>query len=143
MDEETQQDIYSKLRAIRRARGLTVDKLAEKMGENSQKIGRIERGKSNLTVDYLLKVSKALGISMDTILEEEKEKTASKRMDQDLLSYIIQSVEKNIEAMPNKLSGEEKANLISHIFSKASQVPSQFGQHVVDGIVETLPILTK
>jgi len=66
--------IYEKLREFRRSRGISVGKLAKELGENSQKVGRIERGQRSLTVDYLLKISKALSTPIETILEVEQPK---------------------------------------------------------------------
>ena len=70
-----QQDIYAKIRETRRARGLTVNELAEEIGENHQKVGRIERGKRSLTIDYLLKLSKALDTPLENFLNEENSDT--------------------------------------------------------------------
>ena len=39
---DKKKNTYHKLRELQHPRGLTVNKLADKMGENQQKVGRIE-----------------------------------------------------------------------------------------------------
>ena len=67
-----EKSIYSKIRDIRQAKGLTVNHLAEKIGEDYQKVGRIERGQRSLTIDYLMKVSKALEIPVEDFFSQKK-----------------------------------------------------------------------
>ena len=124
MDNENK-NIYSKLRELRRARGLTVNTLAKKMGENYQKVGRIERGSRSLTVDYLMKVARALETPMETLLAEgKKEETQGKQASapsSDILNTIIEFVEEY--AAKVKLSSKQKAKMISQIYQQASKFP--------------------
>ena len=61
--------IREQLRNIRKSRGLTLEKLAAKVGVEQQQISRMERGDRRLTLDYLLKISKTLNIPLQEIIE--------------------------------------------------------------------------
>lgn len=56
------------LRNLRKARGLSINNLAEKVGADYQQIGRIERGQTQLTVDLLYKLSAVLETPISNIL---------------------------------------------------------------------------
>lgn len=135
--------IHIKLRELRRARGLTVNTLAEKIGENHQKVGRIERGRRSLTVDYLLKISKALGTPLESLFaEEEKEKKESNKNSipsQDLLNIIILQVEQYCKYC--NLSSQQKAMLISKLFELTSSFPAEHQNLFLISLGETLKTL--
>ena len=52
------------MRAARQAKGLTLRDLADKCGLAFNHIGRIERGRYNLTVDTLAKICEALDLDI-------------------------------------------------------------------------------
>ena len=60
------------LRQIRRMKNLTQTALAEKSGINRVSIARYESGRIVPTVKSLMRLSRALGVSMDKLLEGEK-----------------------------------------------------------------------
>lgn len=137
---EENKNIHIKLRELRRARGLTVNTLAEKMGENHQKVGRIERGRRSLTVDYLVKISKALGTPMESLFaEEEKEKKQSRSNSipaHDLLNAIIVEVEEYCQH--RNLNSQQKAKLISKLFELTSNIPPEHQNLFLSSLGETL-----
>lgn len=137
---EENKNIHIKLREIRRARGLTVNTLAEKMGENHQKVGRIERGRRSLTVDYLVKISKALGTPMESLfIEEEKEKKQSSKSSapsHDILNAIIILVEEYCKQ--RELNSHQKAKLISKLFELTLNIPFEHQSLFMDSLAETL-----
>ena len=59
-----EQKVYEELRRIRKERGLTLNQLAEQIGTDHQSISRLERGKSRLTLEWLMKITKALNMSV-------------------------------------------------------------------------------
>jgi transcriptional regulator with XRE-family HTH domain len=128
MNESNEENIYAKLKKIRESRGLTVDNLAKKMGENHQKVGRIERGARTLTVDYLMKVSKALDTPIETLLTKE----AMEPRQPKVLNEIVVLVEKTF---PN-ITAEQKGGLISSIYQETLKFPethqSLFAQTVFE-----------
>lgn len=124
---EEDKNIYAKLRHLRLARGLTVDDLASKIGEDSQKVGRIERGQRSLTVNYLLKVAKVLETPMEALLEEsQKEKQQIQSEDSDVLNDVIIFVEQHfMNLLPISQDNlTEKARLISKLYSLVSRLPT-------------------
>lgn len=67
------QPLLLKLRNLRQARGLSIGSLAEKMGADYQQISRLERGKTQLTVEMLEKISKVLETPIAEIIKEQDE----------------------------------------------------------------------
>ena len=61
-------EVYQKLKQLRKERGLTLNNLAEKIGSDYQQLSRIERGKSRLTIDVLMKMADALDAPIHTIV---------------------------------------------------------------------------
>lgn len=110
-----EKNIYAKIRDIRQARGLTVNSLAEKIGEDHQKVGRIERGKRSLTIDYLLKVSKALNTPVEEFFSRENSSEAQI----DLLNEIVILVEEHQLSLDPKSKGK----FISKIYELSLKFP--------------------
>jgi|GEM_PF-3587579 len=120
--------IYEKLREFRRARGMSVDQLAKEMGENSQKVGRIERGQRSLTVDYLLKISKALSAPLDTFLEDKEiyvEVEPSNHFDSNILNSIVVLVEDVACRLPMECAPQRKAKMISNLYEMILKLPNE------------------
>lgn len=116
-NNENQKDIYRNLRNLRRARGLTVHKLAEQIGENHQKVGRVERGRKNLTIDYLLKISRALNTPIQEILNENQDAqgSGSVKANATLLNEIVMFIEENQMHIPS-CNAQKKGELVSQIY---------------------------
>lgn len=125
-----EKNIYTKIRDIRQARGLTVNNLAEKIGEDHQKVGRIERGKRSLTIDYLLKVSKAL----ETPVESFFEQAHSNEKHIDLLNEIVILVEE--KQLP--LDPKSKGKFVSKIYELALKFPKNEQKMFLDSFFEGL-----
>ncbi len=64
MSENTRQ-IGERLRALRLAAGLTQERLAERAELHPTYIGQLERGEKNVTIESLLKITRALGMPPD------------------------------------------------------------------------------
>ncbi len=123
------QQIYERLRKVRRARGISVDQLAKEMGENSQKVGRIERGQRSLTVDYLLKISKALSTPIETLLEDRKANKVSpdpfSSFDSNILNAVVMLVEEISQRPEISYTPNEKAKMISKIYEIILKLPNE------------------
>lgn len=65
---EVLKDIAANLRALRLERDLTQAELAERAGYDDRFIQYIEAGPRNLTVDSLVAVADALGVSVDLLM---------------------------------------------------------------------------
>jgi len=118
-------NIYLKIRDIRQARGLTVNSLAEKIGEDHQKVGRIERGKRSLTIDYLMKISKALDTPLEDFLKsaDPAKEAPSPENSLDLLNDIVIAVEENHSRLPISLDAKSKGKFISKVYELALKFP--------------------
>ena len=138
-----EKSIYSKIRGIRQAKGLTVNNLAEKIGEDYQKVGRIERGERSITLDYLMKVSKALDTPVEDFFSE---KSIDKKLDQptnnlELLNRIVVLVEENYANLPFELDARGKGKLISKLYELALKFPEKEQPLFVKSFFDSFQIL--
>ena len=119
--------IYEKLRKYRRARGISVDQLAQEIGENSQKVGRIERGQRSLTVDYLLKISKALSTPIEALLTSKEEKVAEREASSSFDSNVLNAVVMFVDELAVKkgYSSQQKGKMISKIYEILLNLPTE------------------
>lgn len=97
-DDGNGDKVLLKLRDIRRAKGMSLSALAEKVGIDYQRVGRMERGETQMTIDMLNKMSKILHVPITELLNED-----------------VTNVEKSIlqNTTPNK-----SINLIPMIYEK-------------------------
>ena len=58
-----------KLRKIRKAKGVTQEKLAESAGIDFSYLNRIESGKRNPTLKIIAKIARVLGIRLDELMK--------------------------------------------------------------------------
>nr|WP_216855637.1 XRE family transcriptional regulator [Paenibacillus qinlingensis] len=62
------------MQAIRKARSLSLDQVAELTGVSKAMLGQIERGDSNPTISILWKIVNGLHISFTSLIEDEEPK---------------------------------------------------------------------
>ena len=62
--------IGKRIAELRKAKGVTQAKLAEKTGFSQSNIGRIETGRYSLGLDVLSKIASALGASVELVKNE-------------------------------------------------------------------------
>jgi transcriptional regulator with XRE-family HTH domain len=65
---ELQVAVARRLSALRQARGLTQEGVADRLGIASQNIQRIESGRQNLTLQTIERVAGAIGVDVDDVL---------------------------------------------------------------------------
>lgn len=120
-------DIYRRLKQLRKERGLTLENLAKKIGSDYQQISRIERGKSKLTVDVLIKMAEALDTPVSDIVEAKHESSklipledqhSSSSVAQSLLTLILEKMEVLWQASNFKIHPQTKASLISQVYNQ-------------------------
>ncbi|MGO2471465.1 MAG: helix-turn-helix domain-containing protein [Microbacterium gubbeenense] len=70
MGNELEQ-VGPRLRAIRRARGFTLDDVAARAGMSTSTLSRLESGKRQASLELLLPVTRHLGIRIDDLLPSE------------------------------------------------------------------------
>ena len=61
-----------RLKEIRLSEELTQEALAEKVGIHPTYVGKLEAGKSNLSVKLLFKISRALNVNLSQIFDFDK-----------------------------------------------------------------------
>lgn len=123
------EEVYKKLKQLRKERGLTLNNLAENVGLDYQQISRIERGKSRLTIDVLMKMARALNTPVETLIEPsgQKDKESPAKVNspipsQDLLTLSLQGIETLQSDYQFKISPGTKASLATQIYSQAQNV---------------------
>lgn len=65
------------IRLVRRARGISRQKLAESIGMHIGNYAKIERGTKNVTYDTLLRIADGLGVELTVKLVGRRKKKAS------------------------------------------------------------------
>ena len=82
--------ILEKIRNLRLSRGYTQEYMAEKLGIDTVNYGRIERGKSKLTLDRFLKICDILQVSPTELLNDNQN---------EIISYLKKIYEIEIEIL--------------------------------------------
>ncbi|MDQ0723534.1 transcriptional regulator with XRE-family HTH domain [Paenibacillus sp. W4I10] len=98
---ELRQLTGTRIRAMRNAKGLTQQKLADIAGLDYRYIGALERGERNFSIDTLEKVLVALKVSISELMlfsEEDSESTRQKTIDEFILG-INKLSEEQIKAI--------------------------------------------
>ncbi|GAA4806063.1 helix-turn-helix transcriptional regulator [Streptomyces ziwulingensis] len=72
-----------RIRSLRRARGWSLDNLAERAGISPSQLSRIETGHRRLSLDQLTALSGALGRSLDQLVESPDDSDVVIRPDRD------------------------------------------------------------
>lgn len=60
-NEDIRETVVSQLRALRKEQGMTQEHLAELVGTKKSNISRLESGRYNPSLDFLIKVADGLG----------------------------------------------------------------------------------
>lgn len=118
------EDIYKNIKNLRKERGLTLSNLADKMGSDYQQLSRVERGKSRLTVDMLMRMAEALDTPVDQIIKPiETSKNKPLSICEVDLGTILEKIEIALEEMQIALRPQAKAALASLIYKESSHTP--------------------
>ena len=67
---------HEKLVKLRKERGWSQTVLGERVGVNIAHLSRLENGKSQPSVEMLLKIARAFGVSMDYFMDEETDEVS-------------------------------------------------------------------
>lgn len=71
MSDEVEQ-VGARLRAVRQARGLTLEDLAASAGMSASTLSRLEAGKRQASLELLLPLTRRLGIRLDDLVPQEQ-----------------------------------------------------------------------
>lgn len=69
-DKYDRTEVGRRIKQLRQAQTLTVDKLAKKAKVSAGYVSEVERGLSAVSVDKLMKIADGLGVSLDSLLGE-------------------------------------------------------------------------
>lgn len=70
--ESARQEVARQLRAARREQGVTQERLAERVGTKKSNISRLESGRYNPSLDFLVKVASGLDRKIQIQLKQER-----------------------------------------------------------------------
>lgn len=69
--EDTESIVRQRIRGLRLARGWTLDALAQRCNISASTLSRIETGRQSLSLEQLVSAAKALGTTLDQLVEPE------------------------------------------------------------------------
>lgn len=122
-DDDNDAKILLKLRDIRRTKGMSLDMLAKKVGVDYQRVGRIERGETQMTIDMLSRIAKVLQVPLSQLLDEdvsEIQKTISNENVNGSLVKLMPFIYKKLEVFCEKhkiqMDNEAKVHLAAVMF---------------------------
>lgn len=81
--------IGRRIRALRKERRMTQERLAEQIERSVSFVGHIERGSRKMSIETLLAIADALEASIDTILGRDKRKRDVVAEAQELLELAL------------------------------------------------------
>jgi transcriptional regulator with XRE-family HTH domain len=103
MQAEIGKIIGQRIKNYRKEQGLTQEELAEKSGLHSTYIGKVERNEKGITIETLIKITDALGITVEELfryLQPNKQ-----NQDEDIMYQIVNKLQsKSVEQQKKILS---------------------------------------
>ncbi|MDQ0243894.1 XRE family transcriptional regulator of biofilm formation [Bacillus fengqiuensis] len=89
--------IGQRIKQLRLQKQLSLSELAEKAGVAKSYLSSIERNlQSNPSVQFLEKISAVLGISVQSLIREEKMETNYEQLDSDWASLVREAMESGV-----------------------------------------------
>lgn len=95
--------VGERIRAIRKARGLTQQQLAELSGLDDAYIGSLERGERNFSIDTLEKIINALNIPLSQLMYSDNEVNNTESLKREAIDEFIGIVSTLNEQQVNSL----------------------------------------
>jgi transcriptional regulator with XRE-family HTH domain len=86
---ELRKQMGIRIRANRKAKGLTQQQLAELSGLDDAYIGSVERGERNFSIDTLEKVLTALNVSISELMFSEEHVTKDETIRQEAIDEFV------------------------------------------------------
>lgn len=103
MTDALRTELGARIRELRKAVGLTQEKLGEKADLNYKFIGELERGQVNVSLDSLVRIAEALGVKIEDLFSKEK--------------GVVQNIAVREKSPISKISSQE-----SHLIKKALRI---------------------
>ncbi|WOZ38505.1 helix-turn-helix domain-containing protein [Paenibacillus polymyxa] len=109
---ELRKQIGTRIRAIRNAKGLTQQKLADIASLDYRYIGALERGERNFSIDTLEKVLTALNVSISELMFAEEHMTTDEMIRQEAIDEFV--------ALTSRLN-DEQISILRRISKEVSR----------------------
>ena len=109
------EQILARIRAIRKKKGLRLRQMAECMGTTETTLSRLTSGTQNLTIDWLEKISEALGVGFADLVPPTHEPTRDWRplvqqiADVKLLAMLIEQLANRRALEPHEAAALQQA----------------------------------
>jgi transcriptional regulator with XRE-family HTH domain len=126
------QGLASRLIVLRKAKGLTQDELAQRLGMTKSGVSKFENGKSNPLPENLLKISEILGVSIEYLLTGESDSQEGQGFDagapetqdpiNERINFLINHYEQGVRRRFSLKIGVS-AGMISDLFSERKNKP--------------------
>jgi len=118
IDSKKDKKILLKLRDIRRAKGMSLNVLAEKVGIDYQRVGRMERGETQMTIEMLSRIAKVLQVPLSKLLNEENVtelQSSISESNQTTSVYLIPAIYEKLEVFCERHNFEVDNSVKVHL----------------------------
>ncbi|AIW42397.1 MULTISPECIES: helix-turn-helix domain-containing protein [Paenibacillus] len=109
---ELRKQMGTRIRAIRNAKGLTQQKLADIASLDYRYIGALERGERNFSIDTLEKVLTALNVSISELMFSKEHMTEDETIRQEAIDEFV--------ALTSRLN-EEQIGILRRVSKEVSR----------------------
>ncbi|MEK4430177.1 helix-turn-helix transcriptional regulator [Paenibacillus sp. FSL M7-0802] len=109
---ELRKQMGTRIRAIRNAKGLTQQKLADIASLDYRYIGALERGERNFSIDTLEKVLTALNVSISELMFSKEHMTEDETIRQEAIDEFV--------ALTSRLN-EEQISILRRVSKEVSR----------------------
>ena len=110
--------MQNRIKELREAKGLSSRQLAKLVKTSAVQMGRLEKGQCKLTLEWMVRVSKALDVALSELVDIDFG-APTPRCDQAIMGQVISNVVQIFERAKIKPSAKEMAGWISFIYDTA------------------------
>jgi len=118
--------MQNRITELRTSRGISARALAKKIGVSPSQMSRLEADKRGLSLEWLLKISAALDVPPNEIVDVDLGAQQSGKCDQALMGVVVSSVFEACDHFAVKPSPKEIASWISFVYDNAASNHSTF-----------------
>ncbi|MCP9755701.1 helix-turn-helix domain-containing protein [Lacihabitans sp. CCS-44] len=102
--------LYTIIKAIRTAKGITQEEIAEKLSMTQGNYTRLERGQTQLTIERLENIADIFEMSVEAILNYNKENPIDFKEDVEYYFKYSQKLEKTIENLKKQIEEYDESS---------------------------------
>lgn len=132
--------MQNRIKELREAKGLSSRQLAKLVKTSAVQMGRLEKGQCKLTLEWMLRIGKALDAPLSELVDIDFG-TATSKYDQPLMETILSSVLQVLEKAKNKPSAKEMAGWVSFIYGTA--INNRMDAQEIRELVSTIAKVSK